>query len=125
MNRTIDNPQIERWYLVDGKPTLVTYENIAHVHGTLCQPIPLTDGILRENHFTSISGEEWQYYDNSDLVVVNLNGLSRHGVVKRSRYISAHSRGADSSLIRYYDEITVDQLQDVLQAMEVNLKIEL
>lgn len=125
MNRTVENPQIGNWYLVDGKPTLVTYENIAQVHVTLCQPIPLTDGILRGNHFTSLSGEEWQYYDNTDLVVVNLNGVDRHGVVKRTRYISVHSRGADSSLIRYYDDITVDQLQDVLQAMAVNLKIEL
>ena len=127
MNRTVENPQIGRWYLVNGKPTLVTYENIAQVHDTLCQPIPLTDEILRKNKFSSAGGGEWEwrYFDNTDFIDVNLNEVKRQGVVKRSRYIRVYSMGVDCSMIRYYDEITVDQLQDVLQAMAVNLKIEL
>ena len=124
MSRTVENPRIGNWYLVDGKPTLTTFGNMIYAIGA--HRVPLTGDILQKNKFIHDERDDsWTYYDGADFIRVSLTGLKRNGVRKRSRYINVCSAGNDSSVVKYAEKIYVDQLQDVLQAMAVNLKIEL
>jgi hypothetical protein len=124
MNRAVENPQIGNWYLVDGEPTKITIDNIIPASRTLCLHILLTEEILRKNGFISTSGR-WVFFDEENHISVTLKPIVRDGVIKRSQSISVVSVGVDTSLVRYLDEIYVDQLQDILKVMAVNKTIEL
>ena len=122
MSRTVENPRIGNWYLVDGKPTLTTFGNMIYAIGAY--RVPLTGEILQKNGFIhDEKNDSWTYYDDADFIRVSLTELKSNGVRKRSRYINVISVGNDSSIVKYAEEIYVDQLQDLLRVMAVEKEI--
>lgn len=122
MNRAVENPQIGNWYLVDGEPTKITIDNIIPASQTLCQHILLTEEILRKNGFISTSGR-WTFFDEENYVGVILEPIVRGGVIKRCQSITVTTDGVDSSVVKYFDGIYVDQLQDIIKVMAINKTI--
>lgn len=65
--KTYDQPDlisIGNWYLVDGKPTKVTRENINAVMAAPCEPMTLTGDILEKIGFRNVlsrPGERFEY----------------------------------------------------------------
>ena len=131
MNTTITNITIGNWYLVDGKPTIVTPENIGYVLNTLCQPILLTTEILQKIGFvekeTFIEDERYSFfYARHD---------SKHDFVCKARLIysrdipccelSYYTYGEMSCKIRSIKLLYLHQFQDAMRVCNIDMDIHL
>ena len=106
---------IGNWYLINGKPTKISRENIQEILNSQCQPILLTPEILVKYGFEKFPGREDYYFLKCDPGLYPIPFYIEYITSNMSLYLN---EGLIPRPIRYLDE-----LQDSMRLCNVNKDI--